>query len=428
MADISREKEDELASKILERAQLAQMRRQLKIGLSKVPSETRDDEQYEENHTKADITDDSTDNYTLGSAYSATPRSRASMVSPRKRQSGDPREMSAIMNASPLKKVLLDGIKDGESSENVSPVSRRFVRPSTPPKTASRPASVHIPQKSSYDNRTPTTPKLTNAHTAFTNSLNSAEKNAMTKADTATLTKVPSTPKRGNSSQKKQAGVNKNNTDDSTGADLLMYLATSPYSSARAHNTTYNRKNSVSSVTKVPTTPYTSLYMSHSHTQEMNDDAVRFSALKASLNSPQSTFKVPHVVGSQANNGQWFPDILMDSPSLYLGSALSPSANKKKLASPGPGSGSGHAVSTHLPVPSTPSRELHHQTNTNLLKTPNFNMGDYLQNIFSPSPQVSLNDLGNSHMTEMQAKSALAVGPVEGGSVHSSPTRIASDV
>ncbi|KAL3240065.1 Stb1p [Nakaseomyces bracarensis] len=409
---LSRDREDELASKILERAQLAQMRRQLKIGLSRVPSngeielETREDhagEGQEEDHESG---------------------SGRHKISPLKRRSGDSYQMRDSMNAmSPLKKVLLESDSarsahvsahtSAHPSANTSPMAaaKRFVRPSTPPRTAGRPVSVH---GTAGESKLPTTPKLSNAQPFMANNV---------RKEDALTDKVPKTPNRG-SSQKKQG--NKSSTDDSTGADLLMYLATSPYSSARGQSGSYPRKGSISSTTmKIPTTPYTSMYMSHGLNQDANDDAVRYSALKASLNSPQSTFKVPHVVGGNGANGQWFPDILMDSPSLYLGSTLSPN-QKKKFASPGPTSGGSALGTGTLPVPSTPSRELHHSTNPHLLKTPNFNMGDYLQ-IFSPSPRVNISELGNPHLGDMAQNTAVPVGPVETGSVQSSPTRVAGD-
>lgn len=404
---LSQDREDELASKILERAQLAQMRRQLKIGLSRVPSnngeKTREDTDRQENSAEDAV------------------RERRHGTSPLKRRSGGPYEIKDSMNAmSPLKKVLLE--RDTSRSAQTSPIAtaKRFIRPSTPPSTAGRPISVH---GTAGEPNIPTTPKSSTAQPIMLNQQQQSNINHLHRKYEASNDKIPKTPKRGGS-QKKNG--NKNNSDDSAVADLLMYLATSPYSSARGQQSGNPvRKGSISSSVKVPTTPYTSIYMAHANNQESNDEVVRLSALKASLNSPQSTFKVPHVVGTSGTNGQWFPDILMDSPSLYLGSTMSPN-HKKKVTSPGPQAGSTSIGSGNLPMPSTPSRELHHATNPHLLKTPNFNMGDYLQ-IFSPSPRVTMSEIGHSHLGEVAPNPAVPVGPVETGSVHSSPTQVAGE-
>lgn len=406
---LSRDREDELSSKILERAQLAQMRRQLKIGLSRVPSNTGEPRDEEGEGVQS-----------AGTEAGAGAGTKDRFTSPLKRRSGDPFEMKDSMNAmSPLKKAMLESETSRSAQTSPMAAAKRFIRPSTPPRTAGRPVSVH---GTVGESRMPTTPKLSNVQPVMLNQQQQAVDSNGSANRRDESDKIPKTPKRG-SSQKKSG--NKSSADDSTGADLLMYLATSPYSSARAQQSgNYTRKGSISSM-KVPTTPYSSMYMSNAHNQDSNDDAVRFSALKASLNSPQSTFKVPHVVGGNGANGQWFPDILMDSPSLYLGSTMSPN-HKKKVASPGPSAGGSALGSGNLPIPSTPSRELHHATNPHLLKTPNFNMGDYLQ-IFSPSPRVTMSDLGNPHLGEIPQANAVAVGPVETGSVQSSPTRVAGD-
>lgn len=191
-------------------------------------------------------------------------------------------------------------------------------------------------------------------------------------------------------------------SDNTAGADLLMYLATSPYNKSSHNGTPMN--------VRIPTTPrsyhYASQFSLNGNTVSTSNDAVRFSHIKPSASSPQSTFK--------SNLLPNFPDeSLMDSPSLYLSNnsgsvqaTLSPQQRRK------PTTNSLHPPSN---VPTTPSRELN-GTNFNLLRTPNFNMGDYLHNLFSPSPRVTTQQ-GTSN-TSASISSVPAIVPAS--SSHSS--------
>ncbi|CAI4049269.1 hypothetical protein SKDZ_14G0250 [Saccharomyces kudriavzevii ZP591] len=333
---MSPEKEQELASKILHRAELAQMTRQLKLGLSNVPSTKR----KQDSKTKKRSGDD---------------------------EDADEEDKSLLEAISPAKKPLHD---DTNKMTVLSPM--KFIeKPNTPPCSRQRISEDRPQQTKSKKEDTPSTPRASATPIILPHSSSHRQrqndKNFMT-------------PKR-NNNIRKRASVSKDvpqDSDNTAGADLLMYLATSPYNKSSHHGTPMN--------VKMPTTPRSYHYASQLNMNgNTANDAVRFSHIKPSASSPQSTFKsslLPH-----------FPDeSLMDSPSLYLSAnsgnaqaALSPQQRRKPITN-----------TLHPPsnVPTTPSRELN-STNFNLLRTPNFNMGDYLHNLFSPSPRVS-NQQGTS--------------------------------
>lgn len=352
-SQMSPEKEQELTSKILHRAELAQMTRQLKLGLSNVPSAKRNQDSTAKKRS-GDDEDDGDENKSL---------------------------LEAI---SPAKKPLHD---DTNKMAAFSPV--KFMgKPNTPPCSRQRISEDCPEQSKSRKEDTPSTPKASAPPIILPHSSSHQQRSN---------DKIFMTPKRNNNntnsnnnnnSIRKKASVSKDlpqDSDNTAGADLLMYLATSPYTKSSHHGTPMN--------VKMPTTPRSSHYASqlnmNGNTGNAANDAVRFSHIKPSASSPQSTFKT--------NLLSHFPDdSLMDSPSLYLSNnsgnaqaALSPQQRRKPTTN-----------TLHPPtnVPTTPSRELN-STNFNLLRTPNFNMGDYLHNLFSPSPRVTLQQTTSSMST-----------------------------
>ncbi|CUS25009.1 LAQU0S23e00980g1_1 [Lachancea quebecensis] len=302
---LSPQKEQEIALKILERAELAQMTRQLRVGLSKVATPKK------------------------SSREGVKPSSRLSPV-----KFEIPRNIQETDRISPLKRDRSFGSQYlGEecssSLEDGTSPSKMQKRPTTPPRV--------------------------------NNKLNGG--NAKIERDEISDLLVPRTPKSSH-------GMN------DVGADLLMYLATSPYTSTnsgQAPQTPSTMANNVQ--TRAPTTP-------SYPPQNSSSDAVRLSQLKSQTTPPQLGFKVPgHNMASStlqetpSQQGASYSEI-MDSPgtTFYVSSPQKPK--------PGFGGNS----STSLQVPGTPSRELR---SAHLLKTPNFNMGDYVHNLFSPSPRVT---------------------------------------
>ncbi|SCW03785.1 LAFE_0G18162g1_1 [Lachancea fermentati] len=286
-SQLSPQKEQEIASKILERAELAQMTRQLKLGLSKV----------------------------------ATPKKAS-------------RDAKSKVRVSPVKFSIP---KVHTEQYRISPLKReRNPEEHIDNDHEQSPLKVH---------KRPSTP-------------NGAEPKARRKSikhdrDDIPEIAVPRTPRAAQ--------------DNDVGADLLMYLATSPYTSKQQNQLPIVSGNGKM---KIPTTPS---YLS----QGPNGDAIRLSHIKAHTTSPHSAFKVPnHTTGTTLGGTPSNISELMESPSVAL--YMSPSPNKRKVSGTGP--------QTTLAIPSTPSRELR---SSHLLKTPNFNMGDYVHNLFSPSPRVT---------------------------------------
>lgn len=353
---MSPEKERELTSKILERAQLAQMTRQLKMGLSKVP------------------TGKSSSNSNSIAVFSspAKEENQTEARLSRKRTSDEEAIQDALRRMSPLKKHLT---KDETSISTL----KDYDRPSTPPRVppSSSASILAEPKEKSHSVEISTTPKAVITQPIFLS---------------AQSDKLLMTPKRNviNVSARVQENGNPNSSDNDVAADLLMYLATSPYVSTK---TPYER---------LPTTPSMSLHInSTSNPNDLddgeNDAAVRFSHIKPSISSPQSTFKQPALI-TTSGNSMSFTDTLMDSPTLYM--TTSPSQKKKSSGIASNGYNTNHL--SH--IPSTPSRELKSSLNPNafLLKTPNFNMGNYVHNLFSPSPRVNLSAMSNHNSNGLQ--------------------------
>ncbi|KAG0672225.1 E3 ubiquitin-protein ligase arih2 [Maudiozyma exigua] len=391
---------NDLASRILERAQMAQMARQLKLGLSQIPKSP------------------SKDGKTSVKAMDSTIK-----FSNKRSADSNPLEKKS----SPLKKQTQIPI-----STRIYNDKENTVQDPTSPSTS----NMNSPMK------VPSTPGRS------TNHINSHK--FLTTPNQRIL-------KKGNFSSS-----NNNGGNDDTGADLLMYLATSPY-------TKTSSQSKLNNLMKIPTTPSSNSYMNHgsqshsgdnnnhntNHNADEENDAIRLSAMKPSLSSPQSTFKVPQLVSHNNNSTLSYADVLMESPSLYMTSMNSTnngiSPQKKRINSQNQDSQS-HNVIPHIAEPTTPSRDSSRTTNNgdkitqskasnednsihknsgngtnnqrdnlssqsgnnsnnnsnsnannfnnlNLLKTPNFNMGDYIHNLFSPSPNIStvqVSQLSNS--------------------------------
>lgn len=386
---------NDLASRILERAQMAQMARQLKLGLSQIPKSPSKDGK------PSAKTIDSTIKFS--NKRSADSNSLEKKSSPLKKQTQIPIS-TRIYND-----------KENTVQEPSSPSTSNMNSPMKVPSTPGR-STNHI-----------------NSHKFLT-------------------TPNQKILRKGNSSSS-----NNNGGNDDTGADLLMYLATSPY-------TKTSSQSKLNNLMKIPTTPSSNSYMNHgsqSHIGDNNNhntnrnvneenDAIRLSAMKPSLSSPQSTFKVPQLVSHNNNSTLSYADVLMKSPSLYMnsmnGTNNGVSPQKKRISSQNQESQS-HNVIPPIVEPTTPSRDSSRNTNNsdnipqpktsneeaainknsgssnnqrdnlssqsgnnsnsnannfnnlNLLKTPNFNMGDYIHNLFSPSPNIStvqVSQLSNS--------------------------------
>ena len=283
---MSPEKEQELSNRILERAQLAQMTRQLKLGLSKVTSNT---------------------------ATTTTNNSSSTMSKEMSRKrSGDDIEIKhENTSLSPTKKQQL------QEGKIISKSPLKFATTRTPPPAPPSSAAVSNSKTTNEDDDSqeentkedlepPSTPR---AHSQAV-MLNSRNANATNNE------RIFMTPRRrlSTSLNKRNSGTNPEND---AGADLLMYLATSPYTSVRQTLTenmsmTNNNNNNNTNNTnipysrnggaKIPSTPSSSYH-------NRSDEAIRFSNMKPSMSSPQSTFKVPHMVTNNAAIA--FSDVLM---------------------------------------------------------------------------------------------------------------------
>ncbi|CCD22780.1 Stb1p NDAI_0A06260 [Naumovozyma dairenensis CBS 421] len=476
---MSPEKEQELSHKILERAQMAQMTRQLKLGLSKVP-QTKLHSSYSASNMRSNTIESHRD---TNNNNKQEPNDRENddnnELTDSKKRSGDAIELTTSINLiSPTKKHQSEDINNKSKNTSESKIKNRNESPnnlgySKISKSISNKLLPQIDIKTSEDKSTseltmeeqdkeiseqdnidkstetpsgtPTTPKANkNATFSSDNSIAFNKNNE----------KIFMTPRRGGAFGNKKVfgggGITTATTKEGgtePGADLLMYLATSPYTALRPNTSSENRNGSQNNdednnkrtdsnhsdgtdetyvrnrTSKIPSTP--SSYPHHAGA----DDAIRFSNMKPSISSPQSTFKVPHSVSNNASIA--FSEVLMESPSMYMGtgnhntnngsqmtSFLSPQKRRTSFAPVAANMMNGNNIHNHTQsqnqtpkytngngnallsqVPTTPSRDLlstsyghnYNNMNNNLLKTPNFNMGDYIHNLFSPSPRVSLN-------------------------------------
>lgn len=338
-------------NRILKRAELAQMTRQLKMNLGKVPNPK----------------------VTVESKSKETRKKRANV--------GVDRDIEeAIKKVSPKKNRVETGDakengKENNNNPHESPI-KTYRRPRTPPPAppVSSSSSMRSDQRAGSRGEIPTPPKSHNVHNipavsiSTTGGEDSDRPHERSHTDHASR-QVLTTPKR---------GYNRTpaTSENEVGADLLMYLAASPYtssSSLRGSRQAYE-------MSRLPTTP---MAYHNEHPANDDDDAIRFSHMKPSMASPQSTFKVPmQVAHGNLPSSAPHSELLMDSPSLYMASSMSPHKRGTNDHPP-------HTTSSTLQphIPSTPSRELR-VSSSHLLKTPNFNMGDYVHNLFSPSPRV----------------------------------------
>ncbi|SCU93231.1 LADA_0G01992g1_1 [Lachancea dasiensis] len=307
---LSPQKEQEIALKILERAELAQMTRQLKMGLSKV----------------------------------ATPKKSS-------RDNGRPRARTSPVKMD-LPLVTLN-------TSRLSPLKRSRTTGETP--TESEGASRRVPAPRQTDSiKTPSTPPRSSQRTR--------RPSVRLDRDNGTELAVPRTPK---------APLDTNDL----GADLLMYLATSPYTSAKSGTQHGPQTPSIPTSSSgghgaIPTTP-----SQNSHLKAQSSSSAQHFGFKVPSHAVSNSGF--HETPSQSSSQ--FSEI-MDSPqaSLYMSSSSPRKTKNPPASSSGPNNPTTFNPPT-LAVPGTPSRELR---SSHLLTTPNFNMGDYVHNLFSPSPRV----------------------------------------
>ncbi|CEP62411.1 Stb1p LALA0_S05e05050g [Lachancea lanzarotensis] len=292
---LSPQKEQEIALKILERAELAQMTRQLKMGLGKV---TTPKKSLRASPVKLGVSKATMD---------------GARVSPLKRR----RSFGNTLRGA------VGDLGDGITERAKSPTKRVAATPPGSPVGNARRPSIELT--------------------------------------------APQTPRARSSGSANGAGTGTGSEDHELGADLLMYLATSPYtsSSSKPGSNTHLQAPQTPSA-RIPTTPSAS--QTHLRTQ-------------GAAASPHSTFKVPglaaahHTTPSHSASNSQFSDI-MESPqiSLYM-----PSSTPRKRRGSTVKTGMGSSAQ-NLAVPGTP----------------NFNMGDYVHNLFSPSPRVTSGSLRDS--------------------------------
>lgn len=374
-------KEQEIANRILKRAELAQMTRQLKLNLSKVPTP-------------------SVSGSGKGAIFNEVKIRRKKLPAA---NPADSEIEEAMRKVSPVKTWA--GHETKENQGNESPVKSYKILstpPPAPPASSSSSIRDDENEEKKQPNEVPTTPRRVKSHNVppvIISSVNDQENthNNFYAKNMAMVT----TPKRsadGNNAHFHR----KDDNENEVGADLLMYLATSPYTSS---SNRASRSSNPIGLSRVPTTPRTSTsptaYMSHGSRHE-DEDAIRFSHMKPSMSSPQSTFKVPmHVVNHHhlpTSASASYSEVLMDSPSLYMATSPSPQKRRHTNLHDNPSSATSNGFLTH--IPSTPSRELRTTSgSTHLLKTPNFNMGDYVHNLFSPSPRVTTTATTNGNST-----------------------------
>ncbi|AET37796.1 Stb1p Ecym_2038 [Eremothecium cymbalariae DBVPG len=349
---LSPQKEQEIASKILKRAELAQMTRQLKLGLSKVASPKKSSGVASNNN---------------GVNKSVGMRSQVSKInegkgcgsgilnrnSPTKVSKSTP-VLSRLVRESrhaDLMTQVVDTKENGAHSRGSWPLLKKQRAQCEGPLTEIQSKASRANSKEGARLVVPTTPK---------------PKRRVNNTMGAVVT---------NSSTGNLGGSN----NEEVGADLLMYLATSPYSSM---------KNSAQiGSPKIPMTP------SYHNQVSAASDAVRLSHMKP-YGSPQSVFKAPgqsiggHFVsngGSSSLLSQGSIQDIMDSPNLSL--YMSPSPHKRKNSSgyllPASSIIDASSMGDSFRPPSSS-----HSLTSRLLRTPNFNMNDYVHNLFSPSPRI----------------------------------------
>lgn len=340
-SSLSTDKQQELADKILERAELAQMARKLKMGLSKVVSPKKGS----------------------GAAMSIGKGKRNSISDSLNGKTTSIRDGANSIRKpvytieSPTKKAKLNSSSSGQRFSSGLPVA------SSEYSDDNSDASENQENQQSRPNPKETKNTVPDDH-----------------QQTKHLSFVPSTPK---SKSEAHRDINEE------GADLLMYLATSPYASTGVRRTSISGTVAASlNNTDHPTTPASNEYTANVNSSQDSQlkDIVRLSHMKdrASSSSPQSTFKQPVMIASSIQD-------MMNSPSVSM--FMSPRRkihDDQQLLAPGTPSRIGLAVASSQTDQLSDSQA----KIGSLLKTPSFNMGDYVHTLFSPSPRIDTSQQG----------------------------------
>ena len=457
-----RERERELTSKILERAELAQMTRKLKLGLGKVPtvklSVSRNSSPRKRRSpqrvTKGSQSGSSSPSKGLGMRRLTTTATLVGSID----TNGTTRGVSSPLGRTQVEAVGDEGVlssrSDGSRSIAATSLLKRSINGFSRDDT----------DQGLTKNQKYVTPKKQNTQLEKQYLMTPMASNlSVTSGSTAVGTAV------GTAAVAGSTGNNTSITDDGieTGADLLMYLTTSPFSLSkedhphdtqmqhtRQHNSSENNNNnnnnnSGSSSTNnrndyinndknksknkntsnndseldrqasgkvgsgmavsqeqetmvpVPTTPSSNPYSSFNQSSTTHNDAERLSHMKPSIGSPQSALRyaygLPH--SGSAQLAELSDDILLQSPSIFLNATDHTAFQSQHRSEPVQRKPMVQVQSSdRQETPKTPSQDQVPSNENmpsatfsmlNLLKTPNFNFGDYIHSIFSPSPKVS---------------------------------------
>ncbi|AAS51748.1 ADL172Wp [Eremothecium gossypii ATCC 10895] len=335
---LSPQKEQEIASKILQRAELAQMTRQLKLGLSRVASPKK------------------------GSSAASCPNAV--------------NKTAVLRGPGPRMKDGL-GVCMGAIAGRCSPIKMSRSAPAISRLLlgkAKTGCATTPDEKENEEGQSPAKRHKQGAGAA--DGRGGPQRGALMDM----IKPLPSTPKSHREAAPRRpavgasAGTLPHGSED-VGADLLMYLATSPYASAaKQHHTSSPR---------VPMTPS---YLHH--------------ASSAGDPRPAQAWQhpSPHAVPKMSQNyaaaqagaspsmllGQEAFHELGDSPGMSM--YMSPQTHRLK------GNGGYLLPTASISDPSVlgdtgrpPSSQ---SLTSHLLRTPNFNMNDYVHNLFSPSPRI----------------------------------------
>ena len=456
------ERERELTSKILERAELAQMTRKLKLGLGKVPtvklSVSRNSSPRKRRSpqrvTKGSQSGNSSPSKGLGMRRLTTTATLVGSID----TNGTTRGVSSPLGRTQVEAVGDEGVLSSRSDGGRSIAATSLLK-----------RSINGFSKDDTDqglakNQKYVTPKKQNTQ---------LEKQYLMTPMASNLSVTSGSTAVGAAAVAGSTGNNTGITDDGieTGADLLMYLTTSPFSLSKEdhpHDTQMqhtrqhdsgdnnNNNNSSSSSTNnsndyinndknkskskntsesninnnnndseldrqasgqvgsgmavsqeqetmvpVPTTPSSNPYSSFNQSSTTHNDAERLSHMKPSIGSPQSALRyaygLPH--SGSAQLAELSDDILLQSPSIFLNATDHTAFQSQHRSEPVQRKPMVQVQSSdRQETPKTPSQDQVPSNENmpsatfsmlNLLKTPNFNFGDYIHSIFSPSPKVS---------------------------------------
>lgn len=341
MSSLTTEKQQELADKILQRAELAQMARKLKLGLSKVSSPKKNASNINLVNKGKRGSISLPDN---GNIPGSVGRLRAKSVSKPNHNSESPSKRSKMKPPSKQRTESGTAVTSDETLVSMNTSNKVVIMTAS----LSQEAAENVG---------------TNPGSAERVSGNSA------------VIRMPSTPK-------SKSDSNSNKDINVEGADLLMYLATSPYASSVTRRTSISgTSGSSASAHAMPYTPSSGAYINHNTGPESQlNDIVRLSHMKerASTNSPQSTFKQPVMISSNLSDMMRSPSVAMFTSPRRRGT------EDHHLLAPGTPSRIGISASSMSSDQITDSQA----RIGSLLKTPNFNMGDYVHTLFSPSPRI----------------------------------------